>query len=292
MRGRLSAAGAGGAWTTGPELPSPRAEVGAAIVDGQLIVLGGGVGVYQTANEILDLVSDTWRKGAPMPRPLNHHGVIGLNGKVYVFGGADQNGRQTNASLEYDPSTDSWRSLPPLPTPRMAPGVAVLDGQIYVVGGIGAVDTPVTEIFDPASETWSQGPSMTVARDHFVLAAWDGKLYAIGGRIRNFTINIDTVEILDPSTGVWRLGTPMPTGRSGIGGATIDGKVYILAVKIPGRPTAMASSMTRHPMAGAPSIRCRRLATDSAWRSTTARSTSSAAAPRRALGPTRRSTRS
>src|SRR5437762_3544856 len=72
-------------WTTGPELPTPRAEVGAAVANGLLDVLGGGVGVYQTSNDVLDLSSGAWRKGAPLPKPLNHHGVTSLNGKVYVL---------------------------------------------------------------------------------------------------------------------------------------------------------------------------------------------------------------
>ncbi len=77
-----------GSWATdGPLLPTPRSEIGAAVVDGQVFVLGGGIGEAQKANEILDVASGQWRTGAPMPVGLNHHGVAALNGRVYVFGG-------------------------------------------------------------------------------------------------------------------------------------------------------------------------------------------------------------
>ena len=41
------------------------------------------------ANEILDLASGQWQTGAAMPIGLNHLGVTTLNGRIYVFGGAD-----------------------------------------------------------------------------------------------------------------------------------------------------------------------------------------------------------
>src|SRR5262245_4441224 len=106
-----------GSWSTdGPLLPTPRSEIGAAAVDGQIFVLGGGIGEAQKLNEILDVSSGQWRTGTAMPKGLNHHGVAALNGRVYVFGGSDETGRPSNAALEYDPPTNAWRALPDLPT--------------------------------------------------------------------------------------------------------------------------------------------------------------------------------
>jgi N-acetylneuraminic acid mutarotase len=170
-----------------------------------------------------------------MPRGLNHHGVIALDGKLYVFGGADEAGRPTTTSLSYDPTANEWRTLSPEPTPRASPGVAAYDGKIYVLGGIGARNTPVLEIYDPASDSWSTGPAMAVARDHFVLEEVGGKLIAAGGRIGNAARNLDTVEILDPVVGAWSFGNPLPEARSGIAGAVVDGKVYVFGGEDPGQ---------------------------------------------------------
>lgn len=217
-----------GSWTMdGPLLPTPRSEIGAAVVDGQLYVLGGGIGAGQTANEVLDLASGVWRNGTPMPIGLNHHGVATLNGRVYVFGGSDQNGRPTNTALEYDPPTNFWRALKELPTPRSSPGVVALNGVLHVVGGIGARNTPIVEMYDPATESWSTGPALGVARDHFVLAEYGGRLFAIGGRIGNFSRNVDTVEILEPGATAWTFGAPMPQPRSGFAGTVVGGTIYV-----------------------------------------------------------------
>jgi N-acetylneuraminic acid mutarotase len=223
-----------GSWTTdGPLLPTPRSEIGAAVVDGQLYVVGGGIGAAQMANEVLDLASGQWRSGTAMPRGLNHHGVATLNGRVYVFGGSDENGRPTNAALEYDPPSNSWRALKDLPTPRSSPGVAALNGVLYVVGGITARNTPVVEMFDPATETWTTGPALGVARDHFVLVESGGRLFAIGGRIGNFARNVDTVEILEPGATAWTFGAPLPQPRSGFAGSVVGGTIYVFGGEDP-----------------------------------------------------------
>jgi N-acetylneuraminic acid mutarotase len=228
------AASAQGWWTTdGPLLPTPRSEIGAAVVAGQIFVLGGGVGDSQRKNEILDIAAGQWRDGTPMPRGLNHHGVTALNGRIYVFGGSDESGRPTNAALEYDPLSSTWRELSVLPTPRSSPGVAALNGLLYVVGGIGARNTPVVEIYDPATDGWSTGPALGVARDHFVLVESGGRLFAIGGRIGNFARNLDTVEILEPGAASWTYGAPMPAPRSGIAGSVLDGVVYVFGGEDP-----------------------------------------------------------
>jgi N-acetylneuraminic acid mutarotase len=216
-------------------MPTPRAEVGAALVDNSIYVIGGGVGAGQRANEALDLSSNQWRTAPPMPRGLNHMGTVSTTGRLFVFGGADESGRPTDAALSFGPDTNSWIQYPPLPTPRSSPGAAVLQDGIYVVGGIGARNTPVMEILDPSSGEWRTGPSMVVARDHFVLAPVNGKLYAIGGRIGNAARNLDTVEIYDPATETWSFGAPLPEPRSGISGAVVDGRVYIFGGEDPGQ---------------------------------------------------------
>jgi N-acetylneuraminic acid mutarotase len=230
-----STAAAQGTWTTGPEMPTPRAEVGAALVGSSIHVIGGGVGPGQRANEILDLSTNQWRTGPLLPRGLNHTATVSMYGWLFAFGGADESGRPTSASLAFDPAAEAWIEYPALPTPRSSPAAAVLPDGIYVVGGIGARNTPVMEILEPVTGAWRSGPSMVVARDHFVLAPVNGKLYAIGGRIGNAARNLDTVEIFDPATQTWSFGAPLPEARSGIAGVVIGNDMYIFGGEDPGQ---------------------------------------------------------
>jgi len=234
----VTVAAAQGSWTTGPEMPTPRAEVGAALVENKVYVIGGGVGDGQRANEVLDLSTNQWQIAPPMPRSLNHMGTVSTGGRLFAFGGADENGRPTDAALSFGPDINAWIEYPSLPSPRSSPGVAVLEDGIYVVGGIAARNTPVMEIVDPATGAWRPGPPMAVARDHFVLVPVNGKLIAIGGRIGNFSRNVDTVEIYDPATETWTFGAPMPAARSGIAGAVVDSRVYIFGGEDPGQTYA------------------------------------------------------
>lgn len=75
-----------GRWSNRAPLPLPRTEISLAELDGKLYVLGGYAEgrVDQPINQVYDPVTDAWRTLAPMPRGLNHVGVVGFNGKIYA----------------------------------------------------------------------------------------------------------------------------------------------------------------------------------------------------------------
>src|SRR4051812_27662265 len=76
------AAQTAGTWRALAPLPTARAEVAAAEVNG-LIYVVGGFDSGGWANEAYDPASDSWSVRAPLPRPLNHPAAAGLNGKLY-----------------------------------------------------------------------------------------------------------------------------------------------------------------------------------------------------------------
>lgn len=86
-------------WTTLEPMPSERAGLAVAAVDGEIYAFGG---------EIFE-----------------------------IFGGG-AGSRVSEASEVYHPGTDSWRSLAPMRTPRHGTTAVVYEGTVYVIGG-GAV---------------------------------------------------------------------------------------------------------------------------------------------------------
>ena len=222
-------------WSVGPELPTPRSEIGAAEAGGQIYVLGGGVGAARQMNEIYDPSTGAWRRGARCLAALTI-----LASRATTDGSMSSVVRKTTRGRQMPPGSTTH---PPIaggcsrsPTPRSSPGVAVLGGQIYVVGGIVVTrDTPVVEVFDPATRRLDPAHQ---SRSRGTISSWRrmaAALYAIGGRIVTSARNIDTVEILDPTAGAWTFGAPMLAPRSGIAGATLDGRVYVFGGEDPGQ---------------------------------------------------------
>jgi N-acetylneuraminic acid mutarotase len=245
-----------GKWVRLAPYPQPTQEVGGAVANGKLYILGaygqnapGGLAGW--FNEY-DPATDRWTKRPDIPMPVHHQAMVGYNGKVYVFGGGikhsptGDNWFPTNRSWEYTPATTTWREIAPMPTRRGGGAAVEIAGKIYVIGGAGyhpgqqeevsisatvahrAVNT--MEVYDPATNTWETKMPMAVPRNHLAAGAVNGKIYVIGGRVGSSFVGAssnDSVEEYDPATNMWRVRTRMPFPRSGMAYATHGGLIYM-----------------------------------------------------------------
>ena len=134
-----------------------------------------------------------------MPTGRGFLAAAGVDGKLYVVGGADLSGPIETLEI-YDPEIDSWSSGPPLSAARHDLAATALDGNLYAVGGRyhdGEWRYLTTlEIYDPETNAWSNGPSMPTARGFLAASMANGSLYAVGGA-RNVSV-LSTLEIYDP----------------------------------------------------------------------------------------------
>ena len=98
-------------WTSKAPLPTARDEMAVAVVNGKIWVIGGwdvpGAQIPSNKVEVYDPGKDTWTSKAALPEPwAPDFNTAVLNGKVYVFGGIDEQGKITNRVQVYDPSFD------------------------------------------------------------------------------------------------------------------------------------------------------------------------------------------
>lgn len=152
-----------------------------------LIACGGG-------NALTTYTFSKWVYRASLPLPDWSYGAttVGLDGRIYLFGGATTNNSTDQSAFVYTPSTDSWAPIANLPTGRTIFGAATApNGLIYTFGGSGyqGDDLTVVEAYDPTTNTWTCSVGDTVpgcststlapvptSRDWFtVLAGHDGR---------------------------------------------------------------------------------------------------------------------
>jgi N-acetylneuraminic acid mutarotase len=211
-----------------------------------------------------DIATDSWSVVAPLPEPLHHVAVTGLEGKLYAVGGfaGPFAQREPVDSLSaYDPALDRWQRRAPLPTPRGAAAAVVIDGLVYALGGerrgpsggVGDYES-VTDVavYDPRTDRWEILPPMRYPRNHLHAGAVEGRIYAVGGRDSSDPL-MSVVEEYDPTTRTWRERAPMPTGRSGGAAALLSGKLYVFGGE--GNPD--------HPLGVFPQVEAYDPATDS-----------------------------
>lgn len=212
-------------WATKTSMPTARAGVSAAELNGLLYVVGGYGSVELATLEVYNPVTDTWTTKTPMSVARHGLAVGFINGLLYVAGGYNAGSKST---LEvYDPMADTWTTKTSMPTAREGQG-AVVNGILYVVGGNASGScSSVVEAYNPATDTWTSKTSMPTPRCNLgVVAGNNGLIYAIGGGDTGGTINYTTIEAYDPATNTWSTKAPMPTGRQAFGASMVNGFVY------------------------------------------------------------------
>lgn len=219
-------------WEALAALPAPRANVGVALADGKIYVVGGssagadGASYQQYASVFAyDIATNHWVEVAPLPQSYAAMAVTAINGKVYAFGGLDGNGTASAQSYLYDPAHNRWTLKAPMPNgPRYLAAAAPLNGEIYVVGGWN--ERADVEIYDPATDRWRVGPALEQGRHSLGLAAGpDGYLYAVGGAIS--ASGEGSVERYRPQTAAWETLTSLKDkARLGTAAAYAAGQLY------------------------------------------------------------------
>jgi N-acetylneuraminic acid mutarotase len=215
-------------WLEGVSIPTPRSEVKAAALGGQMYVAGGLLSRFEPSDAFYryDVEAETWHEAASLPVALHHVGLAALDGKVYLAGGYSA---ESNWNVEvvgawvYDAESDSWSSMADLPTPRAGHEMVSLDGKLYVVGGLGPEPTPLL-VYHPQADAWETLAEMPQPSDHLAAAVLDGKIYAIGGRWSEG--NMHTVQIYEPETDTWTRAADLPTARSGFTAGVVNGRIH------------------------------------------------------------------
>ena len=131
-------------WTHGPSMDVPRDDPGAAVINGQLYVMGGR---YEKSQKSV---------------------VIALE----------------NTMEMYDPATGTWTDEPDMPTARRNFSVGTVNNMIQVVGGeiTGALGTfPENEQYDPTTQTWTELAQELPGRQGTAYATINNVFYSAGG---------------------------------------------------------------------------------------------------------------
>ncbi|MGB7327962.1 MAG: kelch repeat-containing protein [Rubripirellula sp.] len=194
-----------GAWTDLPSLPEPRSSLDAAVLGDKVFVFGGWKLSGESDNSqwhktawSLDLAdaSATWQPIATPPFQRRAMSVAAYDGKLFVIGGMNSDGKPTTKVNVYDPSSDSWSDGPSLPGSGMSGfGSAsfATGGQLYVSTMDGFVHQLAGD-----QQSWATVAKSDPARFfHRMLPTSEKELLMIGGanmEIGKFT-QIDRIEL-------------------------------------------------------------------------------------------------
>lgn len=211
-------------WVGRAPMPTVRLEMAAAVMDGQVVVIGGmdPDGRALTTVETHDPATDTWSAGPEHPVAIHHPMAAVLDGVLYVAGGYGEGSAATRRVHRL--GQDGWEAVARLPLARAAGTMVALGGQVLLAGGVDLEGTVAREMlaYDPVADAWSVLDGPPTPREHLGGAVVDGRFVTVGGRVGRE--HLDTVEAWDPATRTWETLPSMPTARAGLGvTATCDG---------------------------------------------------------------------
>jgi non-specific serine/threonine protein kinase len=225
------------AWLSAASAPQPRTEVGAAVVGGEIAVVGGLTenGAPSPRVDVYSPKLDRWRRLSDLPVGV-HHAMVASDGtRLYVIGGYGGPtlgaGDRLRTAFVFDGG--AWHSLPRLPEPRAAGGAALVRGRLYVIGGVGASGLARRAFaLDLRTRRWTVAPAPT-PREHLAVTATGGKIYALGGRRAGYDTNVATFEAWTPGTKRWRRLQAVPQPRGGTGAAVAAGSIVSVGGEAP-----------------------------------------------------------
>ena len=233
----------GDSWTTKAPMPTARAQLGVAVVNGKIYAIGGendsatGGPNVLNVNEAYDPATNTWTTKKPMPTARHSFGIAVYQNKIFCIGGSI-NGPYLAVNEVYDPSTDSWETKMSMPTARAALTANTVNGKIYLMGGNPANTT--NEAYDPATDSWSTKAQIPTSAVYSQSAVVDNKVYLFGGlSSRNST------RIYDPETDKWTSGSPIPYGvAEGAAIATVGANAPVRIYVMGGETTYVMNGYT------------------------------------------------
>lgn len=233
-------------WRRVESLVTPRAMLGAAARDGQIIAFGGGEAFIHTgaqhalaASEVYDPAADLWSPGASLPVGRADAAVAAApDGRVWVIGGWSS-WIAAEISTVDDVSVLGadwiWSQPTLLPTPATRHGaraVATPDGRIWLLGGRPAsMDPPFlsVDVLDPDAATWRQAKQPTLGAHYLgaVALGVDGTIYVIGGDDGHSATT--HVEAYDPATETSAPVAELPIPLFDTAAVTgDDGRIYVV----------------------------------------------------------------
>uniref|UniRef100_H0XLW3 Kelch like family member 35 n=1 Tax=Otolemur garnettii TaxID=30611 RepID=H0XLW3_OTOGA len=171
-----------------------------AVVQGQLFAVGGFDGLQRLRSvERYDPFSNTWAAAAPLLEAVSSAAVAPCAGRIYVIGGAGQDGINTDKLIKvqcFDPKVDQWSLRSPAPFSQRCLEAVSLEDIIYVVGGL------MSKIFtyDPGTDVWEEAAVLPSPVESCGVTVCDGKVYIFGGRDDRGE-GTDRVFTFDPSSG-------------------------------------------------------------------------------------------
>ena len=174
-----------------------------------------------------------WVLAASAPIALTEVAAAAFEGRIWVVGGMDAEGRAVDRVLTYDPATDSWSDGPPLPVAVHHAALVADDEGLLLIGGYsGATGRPTDAVWRLGRDGWLPVAPLPEPRAAGA-AAWDGRgQVQYGGGVGPGGVS---ASVFTTDGGVWRSLASLTSPREHLAATSLgDGSVTFLGGRVGG----------------------------------------------------------
>ena len=204
----------GGQWR---EIETPVCLFGMAVVNDQLVIIGGRDREWKVTDQVWVLESDsnTWTQPFPaMPTARKWVSAVGYKRWVLAVGGDEE------SSVEVlDTVSNKWYTAASLPSDAFQPSLAVIQDTLYIAWEESAVSISIPMLIsdamsrsiasdEPRSTEWQRLPDTHTW--YPAITSFHGSLLAVGG----WTSPSSTIAMYLPQTEQWLTVAQLPSPRS------------------------------------------------------------------------------
>jgi N-acetylneuraminic acid mutarotase len=197
------------------------------------------------ADEAVETASDfivdqrfVWTAKSPMPTRRQEITAAVWRGRIFVFGGLDDQANSLDLVSAYEPRSDSWEVRHAMPMGLDHLSAATVGDRIYITGGYDranatrAISRQTLE-YDPGSDSWSRRADMPFPRGAHGTAVVGGRIYVVGG-LGPTSRDQAMVMVYDPRADSWDTGAPMPIQSEHLAVSAVAERVLAISGRFKG----------------------------------------------------------
>ncbi|RME73441.1 MAG: hypothetical protein D6784_11920 [Chloroflexi bacterium] len=217
-------------WKILTAMPTRRAGLAAAVLDGKVFAIGGIRANNQPTRlvEIFDPAANTWSEGAARPTAATDFQAAVVGKKIYTPGGCTSSGQALDTLEIYSPPADAWTTGASLPAPRCGYALAVYSDTLYLFGGWdGEQFTDTVFVYHPDQNRWDTlDTHLPRPKGYAGAAVLDNAIYVVGGY--NGQEEFAETHRFLPGSGQWEERASLHEKRGGLGLVAAAGKLYAI----------------------------------------------------------------
>ncbi len=190
-------------WIEATPLPVAKSGTSAAILDNEIVVIGGkGIVGNNPLSEIFDIDGKIWKPISLFPKDFHGFRIISFQDKILLCGGYDKDKPTRNCWI-YDHSLSNWAQISDMPYARADHVMVKVKEKVFFIGGVGESPEKIIS-YDLNYGEWSDNhPVFDNPLYESGYGIYNETIAIIGGiEVSNFEIS-NRFETFDPKLNKW-----------------------------------------------------------------------------------------